>query len=82
MLVAAEGGTNRDHAICVAYADAIEGPYVGDEGNPRLTHRFLGDRADIADVGHADLVQATDGSWWSVMLATHQRDGVNSLRGR
>jgi len=82
MLIAAEGGTNRDHAICVAYADDIEGPYVGDEGNPRLTHRFLGDQADIADVGHADLVQATDGSWWSVMLATHQHDGVNSLRGR
>lgn len=82
MLMSAEGGTNRDHAICVAYADDVKGPYVGDEGNPRLTHRFLGDRADIADVGHADLVQATDGSWWSVMLATHQRDGVNSLRGR
>jgi len=82
MLVAAEGGTNRDHAVCVAYADSIEGPYVGDEGNPRLTHRFLGDKADIADVGHADLVRAVDGSWWSVLLATHQSGGVNSLMGR
>ncbi|GAA2001667.1 glycoside hydrolase family 43 protein [Microbacterium ulmi] len=82
MLVAAEGGTNRDHAICVAYADRIMGPYVGDEGNPRLTHRFLGDSAPIADIGHADLVEAADGRWWATVLGIQTLDGENGLLGR
>lgn len=82
VLVAAEGGTDRDHAVCVAYADDIEGPYVGDPGNPRLTHRHLGAAEPIQNVGHADLVEDEDGRWWAVMLATHVVDGVNSLRGR
>lgn len=82
MLLAAEGGTARDHAVCVAYADRIEGPYVGDLGNPRLTHRDLGARTDIVNVGHADLVDAPDGSSWAVLLATHTQDGLDSLLGR
>jgi len=82
MLVTAEGGTNRDHAICTAYADEITGPYVGDRGNPRLTHRDLGDRAPIADIGHADLVEAADGRWWATMLGIQTLDGENGLLGR
>lgn len=82
MLVAAEGGTDRDHAVCVAYADEITGPYRSDPGNPRLTHRHLGEGVDIQNVGHADLVQDERGSWWSVMLATCTSGGRNSLRGR
>lgn len=82
MLLAAEGGTARDHAICVAYADAVEGPYVGDPGNPRLTHRDLGETCDIVNVGHADLVDAADGSTWAVLLATHTHDGLDSLLAR
>ena len=82
MLLAAEGGTDRDHAICVAYAETVTGPYVGDVGNPRLTHRFLGDRAPIANIGHADLVDTPDGHTFAVMLGTQQDAGVNSLCGR
>lgn len=82
MLVAAEGGTARDHAVCIAYADEITGPYRGDPGNPRLTHRDLGDRAPIADVGHADLVEGVDGRWWATVLAVHTIDGRNDLVGR
>lgn len=82
MLLAAEGGTARDHAVCVAYADQITGPYRGDPANPRLTHRDLGDRAPIADVGHADLVQAADGRWWATVLAIGTVAGRNGLLGR
>ncbi|GAA1930449.1 glycoside hydrolase family 43 protein [Microbacterium aoyamense] len=83
MLVAAEGGTSRDHAVCVAYAETITGPYAGDPGNPRLTHRDLGDRAEIVDVGHADLVEAPDGRWWAVLLAVSTaRGGANGILGR
>lgn len=83
MLVSAERGTDRDHAVCVAYADDIQGPYVGDPGNPRLTHRHLGEDEPIQNVGHADVFEDADGGWWAVMLATHVLpDGTNSLRGR
>lgn len=82
LLVAAEGGTDRDHSVCVAYADEITGPYRGDPGNPRLTHRALGDRAAIADVGHADLVDAPDGRTWAVVLATRTDAGTDALTAR
>ena len=82
MLVAAEGGTNRDHSVCVAYADEITGPYRGDPGNPRLTHRDLGDRAAIADVGHADLVEDAAGRWWATVLGVQTIGGGNGLLGR
>ncbi|MET1019111.1 MAG: glycoside hydrolase family 43 protein [Microterricola sp.] len=89
LLLAAEGGTERDHAVIVAFADEITGPYTGDPGNPRLTHRDLGARAPIINVGHADLVDAVDGATgaaaergWATLLATHTIDGVASLLGR
>ncbi|UFS58632.1 glycoside hydrolase family 43 protein [Subtercola endophyticus] len=82
MLVAAEGGTARDHAVCVAYADQITGPYRGDPANPRLTHRDLGEQAPIASVGHADLVDDTSGRTWATVLATRPVDGRDGLLGR
>lgn len=82
MLLASEGGTDRDHAVAVAYADEITGPYVGDPANPRLTHRDLGERSEIVGVGHADLVDAPDGTSWSLLLGTRLRDGAASLLGR
>jgi alpha-N-arabinofuranosidase len=82
LLLAAEGGTERDHAVVVAYADEITGPYVGDPGNPRLTHRDLGSRTALVDVGHADLVDDIDGRSWAVLLATRTVDGRRSLLGR
>ncbi len=82
MLVAAEGGTSLEHAVCVAYADEIGGPYLGDPGNPRLSHRDLGRSAPIAAVGHADLVDDTGGRTWATVLATRSTDGVDGLLGR
>jgi xylan 1,4-beta-xylosidase len=82
MLLAAEGGTAREHAVCVAYADTITGPYTGDPGNPRLTHRDLGREAAVASVGHADLVDDLDGRTWATVLATRPVHGVDGLMGR
>ncbi|MCS5716126.1 glycoside hydrolase family 43 protein [Herbiconiux sp. CPCC 205716] len=70
MLLAAEGGTAGEHAVCVAYGDELTGPYVSDPGNPRLSHRELGRRGEFAAVGHADLVQDATGAWWATVLAT------------
>lgn len=67
-LLAAEGGTDFHHSVCVARSASVTGPYESNRCNPVLTHRHLGRGADIAGVGHADLVQAVDGSWWAVLL--------------
>lgn len=82
VLLAAEGGTAFHHAVVVAKSSAITGPYIGNRANPVLTHRHLGQGADIAAVGHADLVQAVDGSWWSVLLATRPTEDSVDLLGR
>lgn len=81
-LLAAEGGTEFHHAISVARADAVTGPYIGSRGNPVLTHRHLGRDSDIVGVGHADLVQAADGSWWAVLLGMRPYGGYHCNLGR
>ena len=62
-LLAAEGGTAFEHAVCIARAEHPTGPFVGSPANPVLTHRQLGHGAEVQAVGHADLVQAPDGEW-------------------
>ncbi len=68
-LLAAEGGTEFHHSVCVARSASVTGPYESNRCNPVLTHRHLGHGADVVGAGHADLVQAADGSWWAVLLA-------------
>jgi xylan 1,4-beta-xylosidase len=68
-LVAAEGGTALDHAVCVARSTHITGPYQANPRNPVLTHRHLGADHPIGATGHADLIQTADGDWWAVLLA-------------
>lgn len=82
LLVAAEGGTEVHHAVCVAAADEVTGPYTGNPGNPVLTHRHLGRGVDVVGAGHADLVQAADGSWWAVLLAMRTSGGYHYPLGR
>jgi xylan 1,4-beta-xylosidase len=81
-LLAAEGGTEIHHAVCVARAGSVTGPYEGTKGNPVLTHRDLGRGADVVGVGHADLVQAPDGDWWAVLLAMRPYGGYHYNLGR
>ena len=81
-LLAAEGGTEFHHAVSVARADSVTGPYVGNKGNPVLTHRHLGRDVPLVGVGHADLVQAADGSWWAVLLGMRTYGGYHYPLGR
>ncbi|GIG27635.1 glycoside hydrolase family 43 protein [Cellulomonas marina] len=81
-LLAAEGGTEFHHAVCVARADHVTGPYEGYAGNPVLTHRHLGHGGDVVGVGHADLVEAVDGSWWAVLLGMRPYGGYHHNLGR
>ncbi len=81
-LLAAEGGTEIHHAISVARAESVTGPYVGNKGNPILTHRHLGRGVDVVGVGHADLVEDQDGGWWAVLLAMRPYGGYHYNLGR
>jgi beta-xylosidase len=66
-LLIAEGGTERGHAVSIARGPSPAGPWEGCPANPIVTHRAT--EQPVQNTGHADLVQATDGSWWMVLLA-------------
>ncbi|MCR8660097.1 glycoside hydrolase family 43 protein [Paenibacillus endoradicis] len=65
-LMCAEGGTEYGHTEVVARSKSPYGPFESCPYNPILTHRSSGRK--IQSTGHADLVQAVDGSWWAVFL--------------
>lgn len=70
-LLVAEGGTERGHAVSIARGPGPAGPWQPCPGNPILSHRST-DRP-IQNTGHADLVEAPDGSWWMVALGVRPR---------
>jgi xylan 1,4-beta-xylosidase len=83
-LVAAEGGTAKDHSETVYRSRTVTGPYGVGPGNPILTQRDLdpGRPNPVAATGHADLVLAGDGRWWAVFLATRPYEANLSNLGR
>ena len=66
-LMISEGGTSYGHMLTMARARSPHGPFESNPGNPIFTHK---DRPELPlqAVGHADLVQAQNGSWWLAML--------------
>ncbi|MFC4061274.1 glycoside hydrolase family 43 protein [Planomonospora corallina] len=81
-LLIAEGGTDIDHAITVARAEQVTGPYRGNPRNPILTHRDLGRDHPITGTGHGDLVRTPGGEWWMVLLAMRPYGGYHYNLGR
>lgn len=84
-LMAAEGGTEEAHSETIARSNNIWGPYYSDPANPVLAHaNAAGQQNPIQGVGHADMVQAQDGSWWMVFhgYRTVIRGGVHHTLGR
>jgi xylan 1,4-beta-xylosidase len=83
-LMCAEGGTGPQHSEVVLRSHSPWGPFEPFANNPILTQRDLpADRPDpIANAGHADLVEAPDGSWWAVFLASRIYDKVHYNTGR
>jgi xylan 1,4-beta-xylosidase len=84
ILMCAEGGTSTQHSEVVLRAKSPWGPFKPYAGNPILTQRDLpADRPDpVINAGHADLVEAADGSWWAVFLASRSYDGDHYNTGR
>src|SRR6266498_3094311 len=66
-LMIAEGGTEYGHMETIARSRSPRGPFEAAPGNPILTHRNF-KASTIQGTGHADLIQAHDGSWWLVFL--------------
>ena len=81
-LMIAEGGTEHMHAVTISRSRTVMGQYEGYQGNPILTHRHLGKLYPVCNVGHGDLVELKDGSWYMVMLASRLMDGYHKILGR
>ncbi len=81
-LMIAEGGTEHYHAVTIARSRTLHGPYEGYRGNPILTHRHLSNMHPICNVGHADLVELKDGSWYAVFLGSRIYGGYHKNMGR
>ena len=81
-LMISEGGTSFDHAMAVAIAKDITGPYESNARNPVLTHRHLSYDYPVSGVGHADLVELQDGRWYAVALGWRLVDGEHGILGR
>lgn len=79
LLLIGEGGTGEYHSVTVFNSKNLWGPYLPNHANPVMTHRHLGKTHPIGQTGHADLVQAPNGEWWSVMLAKRQIGGYVTL---
>jgi xylan 1,4-beta-xylosidase len=70
-LLVAEGGTERGHAVSIARGPSPAGPWESCPRNPIISHRST-DRP-IQNTGHADLVEAADGSWWLALLGVRPK---------
>lgn len=82
-LMIAEGGTEFGHSETIARSRSLFGPYESNPDNPILCNqRCITQNCEIQGTGHADLVQAPDGSWWMVCLAFRTQNGNHHLLGR
>ena len=81
-LMIAEGGTEYGHMVTIARADSPWGPFEACPRNPVFTHRQTENDMLVQGVGHADLVEAADGSWWMVFLAFRSVSGYWHHLGR
>jgi hypothetical protein len=83
-LICAEGGTGLGHSEVVFRSRSPTGPFVPWERNPILTQRDLpaGRPHPVSSTGHADLVEAPDGSWWAVFLGCRPYQGDFYNTGR
>ncbi len=80
-LLCAEGGTEYGHMETLARSESPWGPFEPCPHNPILTHRNRGGHP-IQGTGHAELVQAHDGSWWLAFLAFRNTGGDYHHLGR
>lgn len=76
-LLAAEGGTEYGHMVVLARSETPWGPFTSCPYNPILTNRNKAPGGSpagsiIQGIGHGDLIQARDGSWYLLTLGFRQ----------
>lgn len=82
-LLISEGGTELAHKVTIARSRYMDGPYRPNPANPILTHASqAGESSPIQGTGHADFIEANDGSWWMVCLAYRAMPGMHHTLGR
>lgn len=81
-LIIAEGGTERYHAVTVARSKKINSWYEANPSNPIMTHRHLGKKYPISNVGHADLFSTPEDEWYAVLLGSRLIEGNHKNLGR
>ncbi|EGJ73017.1 putative glycosyl hydrolase [Streptomyces sp. Tu6071] len=67
-LVTAEGGTGWEHAVTVARARAVTGPYEADPAGPLLSS-WEDPGLALQKAGHGSLVETPAGEWYLAHLA-------------
>lgn len=68
-MMLAEGGTEHGHHVNILRSRSLFGPFEPNPANPILTHFSMKmQNSNIQGLGHADLIQAPDSSWWMICL--------------
>ena len=81
-LMIAEGGTEHYHSVTVARSKELFSFYEGNPANPVLTHRHMGFKSPIINIGHADFTDTVNGEWYAVMLGSRLIAGECKNLGR
>ncbi len=82
-LLIAEGGTEHGHHVTIARSPFIYGPWEPCPSNPILSHfNAKMQNSSIQGLGHSDLIQAHDGSWWIVFLGYRTHGYLQHVMGR
>jgi alpha-N-arabinofuranosidase len=80
-LMSAEGGTGYEHREVIQRSKSPYGPYEPSPYNPVISNMNKPE-SPIHAIGHADLVQLKDGSWWLVCLGIRPKGGRFQHLGR
>ena len=82
-LLLAEGGTEHGHHVNILRSKNLFGPYESNPANPILSHfNMKMQNSNIQGLGHADLVQAPDSSWWMICLGYRTSGYLQHVMGR
>ena len=80
-MMSAEGGTGYEHREVIQRSKSPYGPFEPSPYNPVISN-MKHPESPFQAIGHADLVQLQDGSWWLVCLGIRPKDGRFQHLGR
>ena len=80
-LMSAEGGTGYEHREVIQRSKSPYGPFEPSPYNPVISN-MNNPESPFQAIGHSDLVQLPDGSWWLVCLGIRPKGGKYHHLGR